>query len=345
MLFQPFFVRLILLLVFSSTSARAACAQSEQIVDSGERQGVTAASPAAGSFPETDSIFETTDSADLPISGGSPVVKELNNESQKITRFRKGFFQGMQLSGSQIGGGGGDDLSLTTIETNAGFAVPLGSFDNLLIVTPTFRTDFVDAPASTEIPSTLYETGVRFFHRRDISDVLSSMVMVTPLIRSDFTTSEDAFRLFGLALLSWEAVPDELTLSAGAVFLGREDLPVLPAVGLRWSPDPCWRLDLQFPQPRLSRLIAKDGANSESWAYLGGGLGGSTWAVTRTSGLHDELTLRDFRFVAGYEKLMSENRGHFVEAGWVFGRTMEYVSTEVERDFGDTFIVRAGLSF
>ncbi|MBL8815692.1 MAG: hypothetical protein JNL58_06655 [Planctomyces sp.] len=333
MLFQRCCVCLTLLLI-------ALCATSQTV----EAQSTVGAHSSIPALSREQREQEDDPTTELSGSANRTVVDELHKESQKVARFRKGFFQGMQLSGSQIGGGG-DDLSLTTIEANAGFAVPLGSFDNLLVVTPTFRTDFVQAPDSTDIPATLYETGVRFFHRKEISDVLSSMVIVSPLIRSDFTTSEDAFRLFGLALLSWEAVPDELTLSAGAVFLGREDLPVLPAVGLRWTPDPCWRLDLQFPQPRLSRLISKDGANSESWAYLGGGLGGSTWAVTRTNGLEDELTLRDFRFVAGYEKLISGNKGGFAEAGWVFGRSMEYVRSEFERDFDDTFVVRAGISF
>lgn len=263
--------------------------------------------------------------------------------SQPISRFRKGFFQGGQFSSAQVGAG--SDLATTTMELNGGFAVPLGSFDNLLAVTPTFRADLIQTEQDIDVPTALYETGVRFFHRKELSDVLSTTLLVSPLIRSDFTTSDNAVRIFGLALLSWEAVPAELTLSGGAVFLGRDDLPVLPAVGLRWTPEPRWRLDLQFPQPRLSYLISKHGSNSEQWIYLGGALGGSTWAVTRDSGESDDLTLRDYRFVVGVEQLLAENRGGFLEIGWVFGRSMEYTNSSYEQEFDDSFVLRAGLSF
>lgn len=309
--------------------------------------------PVWGQNTDTSSDSVLSDTATYPsqtlfdqIQVYSPDAKQLikgDPRVDRIARFRKGFFQGGQFSSAQVGAGG--DLSLTTMEVNSGFAVPLGSFENLLVVTPTFRTDLVQAEPGIDIPGTLYETGVRFFHRKELSEELSSMILVSPLIRSDFTTSDNAVRIFGLALLSWEAVPSELTLSGGAVFLGRDDLPVLPAVGLRWTPEPRWRLDLQFPQPRLSYLVAKQGTQSEHWIYLGGALGGNTWAVTRDSGISDDLTLRDYRFVVGAEQVLAENRGGFVEIGWVFGRSMEYTNSTYERDFDDTFILRAGLSF
>lgn len=120
-----------------------------------------------------------------------------------------------------------------------------------------------------------------FFYRRKIRERLSCFAIVSPSIRSDLSTDEDALRLFALALLRWECLPHRRTVSAGAVSLGRADLPVLPALGLSWTPSTRSRLDLQFPRSRWLCRLAKNGGDSEIWSYLSAGLGGNTWAVTR----------------------------------------------------------------
>jgi hypothetical protein len=96
------------------------------------------------------------------------------------------------------------------------------------------------------------------------------MAIVTPGVRTDFRNSDGAVRLFGLGLLTWQAVPERLALSGGAVYTGRDDFPVLPAAGLLWTPSPEWKFDVQFPSPRISRRLMKDGQSSELWGYLSG---------------------------------------------------------------------------
>ncbi|MFN8710211.1 MAG: hypothetical protein ACK50J_26355, partial [Planctomyces sp.] len=217
--------------------------------------------------------------------------------------------------------------------------------DNMLMVTPGFRADYIDAPPLTDIPNELFEPSLTFFWRRVINDRLSSSLIVTPSIRSDFTTGDDAFRIFGLALLTWETIPDELWMSAGGVYLDRADLSALPAVGLTWKPTPVWKIDVQFPQPKISYRLEKNGGESESWLYLGGGFGGNTWAVTRASGASDQLTLSELRMVVGYEKLIAGNRGGFAEMGWAFDRQMEYLNVPGEQAFDDALVARVGISF
>ena len=262
---------------------------------------------------------------------------------EPVNRFRKQALQTATLSGGYLASTGAD-LNHSFFETSVKLGVPLGNFENILGVTPSFRTDFLDADAAlgTDVPAELFETGVTFFYRRPLNEQLSVMGIFRPSIRSDFTTSQNAFRLFGLGLVNWECVPDELTISAGAVFLDRADLPLLPAVGLTWTPQPTLKADLQFPTSKLSYRIAKDGSRSETWSYLSAGIGGNTWAVTRASGLSDELTLRDIRLVLGVDHLTNGGGGWFAEIGYLFNRRIEYEVDQSQFRLDDGLLMQAG---
>ena len=131
---------------------------------------------------------------------------------------KKQAVQKITLSGGWLGATEKNDLSSSFFETSIGLGVPLGSFDEILGVTPSFRADFIDAAPSIDIPAELFETGVTFFYRKPINDRLSAMAIVRPSVRSDFTTSDEAIRIFGLGLLIWDYKPDVLSLSFGAGF-------------------------------------------------------------------------------------------------------------------------------
>lgn len=262
-----------------------------------------------------------------------------------LRRFKKQAIQSLSVSGGWLGATGPDDLSSSQLEASIGLGVPLGSFDNILGVTPAFRVDWIDADPALEVPAELYETGVQLFWRKPINDRWSAMAIVGPAYRGDFTTSRRAFRVFGLGLLNWQCRPDVLSLSFGAVYLDRADIPLLPAVGLNWTPQPTTRLDLRFPESRLSYRLRKNGAASETWVYLSGGIGGNTWAVTRPSGQPDELSLRDWRLVAGLERLVDGGGGWLIEAGYAFNRRLEYESDSSETSLSDGVLLQAGWSY
>jgi hypothetical protein len=262
-----------------------------------------------------------------------------------LVRFRNGCYQGSQLNYGYVYDDPNTGLAIRTLDTYATFAIPLGSMENVITFTPFFRADMLDAAATLDVPSTLYETGVKAFWRRPVNDRFSTIFLLTPSVRSDFQTSDRAFRLFGLGLLTWQWIPDRLSISGGAMYTGREDYPVLPAMGLLWTPTSDWRFDVQFPSPRISYRLAKNGATSETWAYLAGVFGGNTWAVTRANGTPDMLTLRDLRLVSGVEHQLAGNRGIFGEVGYVFDRSMEYTDVPFMQDFGATWMLRTGISF
>jgi len=262
-----------------------------------------------------------------------------------LIRYRTTCFQGAQAAYGVIPGSDSDGLGIKTLDLLGTFAVPFGSMDHVISFTPYFHMDQLNANASLDVPDALYDTGVKAFWKKVQSERFTTMVLFTPSVRSDFQSSEQAFKLFGMALLQWQIVPQKVSMTGGAIYTGRQDFPVLPMMGLYWTPSPLWKLDIQFPAPRLSRRLLKDGDNSETWAYLAGVFGGNTWAVRRAGGQNDQLTLRDLRLVLGVEYLLRENRGVFVETGVVFDRSMEYENSPGEINFGDAILLRAGIQF
>ena len=112
-----------------------------------------------------------------------------------------------------------------------------------------------------------------------------------------------------------------------------------------WTPNPDLRLDLIFPRPKLARRLVFIPRQREDWVYLAGSLGGRTWAVERQTGTPDQLTLRDYRLLVGWERIIEGGSGVFAEAGFVFGRELEYDSDPLTQSFDDAFMIRGGVRF
>ncbi len=270
---------------------------------------------------------------------------EFDNCDIPLIRHRGTCYQGTQVAYGVIPGSGVNQLGIKTFDLLGTFAVPIDGMDHVITFTPFFRMDQLNANPGVDVPDALYEAGVKSFWKKVVNEQLTTMVLFTPSVRSDFQSSQDAFKLFGMALLQWKLVPEKLALTGGVTYTGRQDFPVLPMMGLYWTPSPLWKLDIQFPSPRLSRRLMKDGDTSETWGYLAGVFGGNTWAVQRANGTDDQLTLRDLRLVLGVEHLLTKNRGVFVETGWVFSRSAEYDNTPGQIDLGDALLLRAGIQF
>jgi hypothetical protein len=269
-----------------------------------------------------------------------------------IQRFRKSFYQGAEVLGghlfdlgNQLGG-----IDMTFEEARVSFGVPLGSLENILGMRPYFRATHLDGPSASidgndfDVPETLYETGITFLNQKTWTEKVSTTVIVSPAVRSDLTTGEGALRIFGLGLVNYQC-SDAWKVSFGAVYLDREDVSLLPAVGFTWMPSPDLKFDGMIPRPRLAKRLWKEGGDAEGWVYLGAGFGGNSWAVSRDSGQKDQLTIRDYRLMAGYEVIRAGNRGTFVEAGYAFGRSLEYVSDDLERDLDDGVFLQASWRF
>ncbi len=295
--------------------------------------------------PAMDGIYPPT--VYLP----SETVESARSAEVAIERFRPSFFQGAELLGGYLADTGNDasELNQTFEEARVSFGFPLGvltggSMDNIIGFRPYFRADQFDGPRTIDVPGAVYDTGVSLLNQKKWSQSLSTTLVITPSIRQDFKTSASGFRLFGLGLLNWKARPN-LTISAGVVYSGRNDLMWLPAFGLTYLPTPWWKIDATMPRPRIARRLWKDGGRSEGWAFIGGTIGGNTWAVERASGLDDELTIRAFELIGGYEVIGAGNRGFNVEAAYTFGRRIEYENQDIEIALSDGLGIRAAWQF
>lgn len=265
------------------------------------------------------------ESVDPPSSPFS-LSKAINIDEAPVPKFKKQALQKVAFSGGWLGAVSRNDLNSSFASAGLTLGMPLGSMENILAITPSFRTDWIDASNAIEVPSTLFDVSLDMFHTRRLNDRWRALAMVRPSHRSDFKTTENAVRVFGLGLLIWDYVPERLSVNFGAVYLGRSDITALPAVGLTWTPNTRNRFELQFPRTRLFHRLNKDGPNSELWSYITLGIGGNTWAVTRATGNSDEVALRDLRMTAGLEKTVSGGGGWFIETGLAVDRSLEYLS-------------------
>jgi hypothetical protein len=94
--------------------------------------------------------------------------------------------------------------------------------------------------------------------------------------------------------------------------------------------------------------------NRENWVYLVGEMGGGTWAVERPDGRDDLLTYRDLRLLFGWENIPPRphplrppalGRRLQVEAGWVFGRELEFEDSGLTYEPGGTSLIQARFDF
>jgi len=210
----------------------------------------------------------------------------------------------------------------------------------------------INAPASLDLPEDLYETSLGLSWMRRIND----RWMFQSLLGAAFATdgdneSGDAWQFRGGIFALYRPNP-RWTWTFGALALGRNDIPVVPAIGLVFQPRESVRWDLTFPRPRLNLLLADDGLR-QRWAYLGMGLNGGTWAYQRIGGIDDQITYRDWQVVLGWESTPRRTPGiPFVigqklgaEVGYAFGRRFEFERGPAEIEPGETVFLRATASF
>ncbi len=207
------------------------------------------------------------------------------------------------------------------------------------------------SPAELDLPPALYEFTLGASWMRRIDERWMLRFMLSTALATDLqNTSGDAWQLRGgvFALYDWR--PD-LQLLVGAFASGRADLPVLPGLGVLWTPTPSWHVNLMMPRPRISYLML-DRGDRQHWVFLGAGLSGGTWAF-ESDGLDDVITYREWRAGLGWEfgppKTLSPAMGGGLqfetELGYVFGRTFEFDVRRGEIDVSDTLLVRTGVRF
>jgi hypothetical protein len=210
----------------------------------------------------------------------------------------------------------------------------------------------IDASAELDLPESLHDFSIGLAWMRRINDRWIARFMLNGAFASDMdNTSSDGWqiRAGGFALFR----PNERwSWAFGALATGRNDVPVIPAVGVIWEPSSEFKVNLMMPNPRVSFLLAES-STRQHWGYVGGGLSGGTWAYDRDSGLEERLTYREFRLVLGWESIPPRPPGTFrttgtrlnTEVGYVFGREFEFDRVGADISLADALLLRTGISF
>lgn len=215
-----------------------------------------------------------------------------------------------------------------------------------------FNYTRIAAPLSLGLPESLYETELGCTWIRKLNERWMLRIMAGASFATDGQNdSDDAWRFRGGVFAMYRRNA-RWTWTFGAIALGRNDLPVVPAVGLIHQPNPSLRFDLTMPRPRIAFLLADNGPR-QRWGYLGISLNGTTWGAERVDGRLDQLTYGDFRAVLGWESVPTpENGVPFtrgrklgVEIGYVFSRDLEWEVDGSAIRLDDVLMLRASVSF
>ncbi len=261
--------------------------------------------------------------------------------------FRKGFFQKVFANGTYIPRLENDSLGFHDLEMGMVFAVPFFRVTAPLLITPRFAVHYLDGPVAPDLPPRVYDSEVSFRHLRKFGNGPWAMnAAVTLGHYSDFEKGDaDAFRVTGQAFAVYESSP-AMKWVFGVVYLNRRDLSVIPAAGFIYEPTPNVKYEAIMPRPRVSWRLSGQGSNSERRLYLGGEFGGGIWSIQRTDTLmQDLLTYNDYRVLIGIESKGQMGLSRRLEAGYVFGRELEFDSATPNVRLDDSLFVRAGVTY
>lgn len=193
---------------------------------------------------------------------------------------------------------------------------------------------FLGGPVSTDMPPRVYDFSIAYQHR-DRLGPFGYDVAYSVMASSDFEgSSREGIRFPGHAV-GFLSVGSTTELVLGVDYLDRGDVKLLPVFGLIATPCPDVRLELVFPRPRAVFKL-----NDRYRLYVGGELGGGTWAVERVTMVDDLATYRDLRLCVGLQRVKNDKHRSAVEIGYVFDRRLEYTSGNGNFAPIDTAIIR-----
>jgi hypothetical protein len=250
-------------------------------------------------------------------------------------------------------------LGINDIETAVSFNVPLRSPETPLVITPGFALHLWDGPHSSgplpaDMPPQTFDAYIDAAWNPKLNPVLSAELEAQPGIYTDFRQSNvDSLRLKGKALLDLSYSPS-VQVKAGVWYLDREQIKLLPAGGIVWTPNPAdpdaLRFDILFPNPRIRQRLSI-GNNATWWWYVSGDYGGGTWTILREEGPKtgqvDLVDYNDIRVALGVEaKRVPGGLTGLFEVGGAFDRELAYRSLAPAAFRPDpAFFLRAGVIF
>lgn len=275
---------------------------------------------------------------------------------------RCGVFQKLSFVNTYLPRLGSNGFGCYDAELTSVWGLPFPTKDAPLVITPGIATHWLDGPSSLDIPAQLHDVYTEFRWLPRIGERFRADVAVQPGYYSDWDgSSTRAVRLQGHVSGIYDWTP-KFQIVLGAAYLDRPDIEVLPIAGFIWKPSVDAEYRVVFPAPKIAWCIEREPAVTpfqsiegrdlprrpipfERWFYLAGELGGGTWAIRHRDGSSDLMSYSDWRVFLGLDDRCIRVFSTFIEAGYVFHRTIRLSSTDVDTQVGNTAMVRAGLYF
>jgi hypothetical protein len=232
--------------------------------------------------------------------------------------------------------GSDDDFGLVSLEDKA-----LISFGQRSGVVFGWGFHFLDGPVRTEMPPRLYDFIAGYQRREWIRPNFGWDFAFRVGAFGDFEGSAKKGVRFPSHLVTYLRLTPTWTTMLGVDYLDRDDITLLPVFGAIWMPTDMLRFDLAFPRPRVAIRVMDD----ETWIYLGGELGGSTWAIERDGAWNDNATYSDLRLVFGIDSVNRLLINSSLELGYVFARDLSYRSGLGDYEPDDALMIRLGSSY
>jgi len=240
------------------------------------------------------------------------------------------------------------ELELFELDLEVPYASPLAN-GNVFTFTPQFNTRLFNGPSTPPplpgFPNDLYRFGADFeYSILNPGGRWSGELGFNPSINTDFeqSLSGDAINWDARGVAYYKASP-MLTVALGALYWDRVDDRILPYAGVIITPNDRLELRLVFPDPRISYFIGHIW-NKPTWVYARAEYNVEAYEVEVPAGRGNQVELEDWRVLIGARK--EQGWGDtFLEAGWVFDRSVEYAGPAPGFDVQDAFIFRGGVRF
>jgi hypothetical protein len=236
-----------------------------------------------------------------------------------------------------------------------------------LLITPGFGLQLWGGPESTGFPTTNTLAPQLPGNTYDSFIDTAWNPQFTPLfgaefgIRVGFYTNWDVFvmdswRVMGRAIGTLNMTPT-FQGKLGVIYLDRNQVKLLPAVGFTWTPNATSRYDVFFPAPRAMWRFGQTRRHAW-WGYVAGEYGGGRWTFRTvnadgTNGFIQNFDYNDIRISLGTEWVPLAPTGFSgnFEIGYAFYRQLFYVNELGPQrfqqivDLPSTIMFRLGLAY
>jgi hypothetical protein len=259
------------------------------------------------------------------------------------------------------------ELGINDVELSVTCAFPL--FFNAqtpLLITPGFAVHYWEGPLSlpptppdfiptADLPAQTFDAYLDAAWNPQLTDYFGAELDFRIGTYSDFARTKDILILYtGKAEAVLKFSPS-VKIKAGAWYLDRNRVKILPAGGICWSPNPDVYFNVLFPDPKIGKRLTTWG-NTDWWLYASGAYGGGRWGIERNSGLpppgavtDGQLTTFDYndiRVAIGLEFNTLRHLHGMFEVGGAFDREVVYQDQSPPTYVPNpTVFLRAGLSY